>query len=312
MAHSDRLRVALLCGGTSGERQVSLMGAEQVEEYLDPEKYLVTRYDTANDLVKLAGDAANIDVALIILHGPQGEDGTIQGMLELFGIPYQGSGVLGSGLAMDKNLSKELYALHNLPVAKWRMVDTQQADVQGLCEQLSFPLVVKPVRVGSSLGMTIAKTPEQLRQGIDTALSHDSEVMIEEYIEGIEITVAVLGNDQPEGLPIVEIIPNDKYEFFDYEAKYQPGATMEICPARIEPQIRDLAQQYAVTAHKVLKLRGYSRTDMILTATGQLYLLETNTIPGMTKTSLFPQAAKEHGLEYGQMLDRLIELALEK
>lgn len=311
MENSKRLHVALLAGGKSGEREVSLMGAAQVETNLDPNKYIVTRYDPATDLEKLVHDASGIDVALIILHGLYGEDGTVQGFLELLGIPYQGSGVLGSAMAMDKNLSKLRYKNNDLPIAKWRIVDTNDFDIPILMKSLNFPVVVKPVHVGSSLGLTIAKGEEDLVAGVARALNHDSQVMIEEFIEGREITVGVIGNELLEPLPLVEIFPGEDYEFFDYEAKYQPGATREVCPAEIDAAISEKAQKYAVEAHKVLKLKGYSRTDMIVTDTGGLYLLETNTIPGMTETSLFPQAAKVYGLDYPKLLDRLIELALE-
>lgn len=311
MENYKRLHVALLAGGKSGEREVSLMGAQQVEANLDPNKYRVTRYDTSSDLEKLAHDASGIDVALIILHGLYGEDGTVQGFLELLDIPYQGSGVLGSAMAMDKNLSKIRFQNNSLPIANWVIVKNNDFDSAALMKSFNFPVVVKPVHVGSSLGLTIARSEEDMVNGVARALSHDSLVMIEEFIEGREITVGVIGNETLEALPLVEIIPGEDYDFFDYEAKYQPGATQEVCPAEIDAAIAIKAQKYAVEAHKVLKLKGYSRTDMIVTAAGELYLLETNTIPGMTGTSLFPRAAKAHGLNYSQLLDRLIELALE-
>ncbi len=311
MENNKRLHVALLAGGKSGEREVSLMGATQVEANLDSDKYRVSRYDTATDLEKLVHDANDIDVALIILHGLYGEDGTVQGFLELLGIPYQGSGVLGSAMAMDKNLSKIRYKNNGLPIAKWEIVENIDFDSSALMKSLTLPVVVKPVHVGSSLGLTIAKSEEEVVAGVARALSHDSMVMIEEFIGGREITVGVIGNESLEALPLVEIFPGEDYEFFDYEAKYQPGATREVCPAEIDTAISLKAQAYAVEAHKVLKLKGYSRTDMIVTDAGELYLLETNTIPGMTETSLFPQAAKVYGLDYPKLLDRLIELALE-
>lgn len=307
----EQLHVALLAGGKSGEREVSLAGAELVEQYLDERKYRVTRYDPAVDLARIAADADSIDVALLVLHGPYGEDGTVQGFLDLLGIPYQGAGVLGSALAMDKDLAKERYRNNGLPVAKWRVVDSCEVDVAAIVEELSLPLVVKPVRVGSSLGLTIARTKEAVREGIERSLKHDEQAMIEQFIDGREITVGVLGNAQLTPLPLIEIIPGEEYEFFDYEAKYQPGASQEICPAAVPEAVRKQAQQYAIKAHQVLKLKNYSRTDMILTDNGQLYLLETNTIPGMTKNSLFPQAADVHGLEYSMLLDRLLELAME-
>ena len=313
MGEKKRVRVALLAGGRSGEREVSLNGAKGVEKALDPEKYKVVKYDTATDLEALVADAAGIDFAFILLHGLFGEDGTVQGLLELLGIPYQGSGVLGSALAMDKNLAKEIYRLHGLPVAGWEMVDRRKGTTASeIIERLGLPLVVKPICQGSSIGMTIARTEAELAAGIETAFSHDSRVMVEQFVAGREITAGVLGNTDPVALPLIEIIPGDGYTFFDYNAKYKAGASREICPAPIDEGLAARAREYGVAAHKALQLRGYSRTDMILTAEGKIVLLETNTIPGMTATSLFPQAAAVYGLPFSALLERLIELGMEK
>jgi len=307
----SRLRLALIAGGVSGEREVSLNGAKGVEKALDPEKYEVIRYDPAIDLPRIAADAPNIDVAFILLHGIHGEDGTMQGFLELLGIPYQGAGVLGSAMAMDKNLAKIMYKLHGLPVANWEMASRDDiADPGHLLETLQLPLVIKPVRQGSSIGMSIVKEQKRLSAALELAFEHDSEVMVEEFITGREITVGVIGNKELSALPLVEVIPDAKYEFFDYEAKYQPGATKEVCPAEVSEQVSKQAQEYGLIAHKALQLRGYSRTDMIISG-NDIYILETNTIPGMTPTSLLPQAAAEFGLNFSALLDRLIEQALE-
>jgi len=306
-----KIRLALLAGGTSKERQVSLNGAREVAKNLNPEKYEVIHYDPATDLVKLGADAKNIDVAFILLHGVNGEDGTIQGYLDLLNIPYQGAGVLGSALAMDKNLSKELYRMHNLKVAPWKMAKpTDSKNPKRLLDKLRLPLVVKPVKQGSSIGMSIVKTEDTLPAALEKAFGCDKQVMIEEYIHGREITVGVLGNDELIPLPLVEIIPDKRFAFFDYEAKYQPGATKEICPAKVSETIRNKAWFYGLTAHRALQLRGYSRTDMIFDGE-DIYVLETNTIPGMTPTSLLPQAAAVYGLTFPALLDRLIELAME-
>lgn len=306
-------RLALIAGGTSDERDVSLAGAEGIAKHLDPEKYEVVRYDPAEDLARLAAEAGTLDVAFILLHGLYGEDGTMQGFLDLLGVPYQGAGVLGSALAMDKNLAKTLYRLHGLSVADWRMAERNHvADASALIKELGLPLVVKPVRQGSSVGMSIVREANSLEPALAKAFEHDDAVMVEQYIKGRELTAAVLGNDEPQGLPLVEIIPDAKYDFFDYEAKYKAGASREVCPAEVSQEITRRAQEYGVKAHKALQLRGYSRTDLILDENNNLYLLETNTIPGMTPTSLFPQAAAEYGLSFAELLDRLIELALEK
>ena len=307
----SRIRLALIAGGVSGEREVSLAGAAEVEKALDTKKYEVVRYDPATDLAKIAADADQLDAAFILLHGIHGEDGTVQGYLELLGIPYQGAGVLGSALAMDKNLAKTMYQLHGLPVAAWEMADRQDiAAPESLLTKLSLPLVIKPVRQGSSLGMSIVRQEDQLPAALEKAFEHDGEVMVEEFIQGREITVGVIGNEELMPLPLVEIIPDERYDFFDYEAKYKPGASREVCPAEVEDYIRDKAQEYGLIAHKALQLKGYSRTDMIVRG-DELFILETNTIPGMTSTSLLPQAAAKAGLDFAALLDRLIELAME-
>ncbi len=308
----EKLHIALVAGGVSGERAVSLSGAASVEKALDSEKFMVRRYDPATDLAKLAGDAPEIDFAFILLHGLFGEDGTMQGFLDLLGVPYQGSGVLGSAIAMDKQLAKELYALSGLPVADSTLLTSRdKIDAVALVQRFGLPVVVKPVHEGSSLGLSLAQTEQELLAGIERALRHDSHVMVEKYIKGRELTVGVLGNNELEALPVIEIVPDKKFSFFDYDAKYLPGATEEICPAPIADAITSLAQQHALAAHKALRLRGYSRTDMILAADNSLYLLETNTIPGMTATSLMPQAAAVHGLAFPQFLERLIALGME-
>ncbi len=312
VSEDKRIRVALLAGGRSGEREVSLQGALGVEKALDPNKFRVTRYDPATDLATLAQDAPSIDVAFILLHGPYGEDGTVQGYLDLLDIPYQGSGVLGSAMAMDKNMAKIMYRLHGLPVAEWEMACPEDGLApERLLARLQLPLVIKPVRAGSSLGMSIATTVEELAAGISTAYEHDSQVMVEQFIKGREITGGVLGNAELTALSLVEIIPNKEFLFFDYTAKYQPGASRELCPAPISEELTEKARNLALAAHQALRLRGYSRTDMILTEEGDIYILETNTIPGMTPTSLLPQAAAAYGLDFSQLLERLIELALE-
>ena len=307
-----KLRLALIAGGVSAEREVSLRGAAGVEQALNRDRYEVVRYDPATDLARIAADAANIDAAFILLHGVHGEDGTIQGFLDLLGIPYQGAGVLGSALAMDKNLAKIMYRLAGLPVAPWVMVEPGDLRDSGRIESaVGLPCVVKPVRQGSSIGMSIVRTLDQLPAALELALRHDGEVMVEAFLKGRELTAGVLGNSELTALPLIEIIPDSRFDFFNYEAKYQPGATREVCPAPVSEAVREKAQDYAVRAHRSLQLRGYSRTDMILVGE-ELYLLETNTIPGMTPTSLLPQAAAEAGLPFAALLDRLIELALER
>jgi len=308
----EKLTVALLSGGISSEREVSLNSGNQVYEALDKEKYEVLRYDPKTDLQRLVTDAGRIDVALVILHGPFGEDGTIQGLLDLLNIPYQGSGVLGSAVAMNKHLAKQLYRNAGLPVPEYRILEAgDPLDADEIQAQLHLPLVVKPVAAGSSVGMTIVRAAESIRPAVQKAFEFDTAVLLEAYIDGTEVTGGVIGNDKDlQALPLIEIVPDPRYEFFDYEAKYTPGATQEICPARIPEPLAEKARSYALKAHRVLCCKGYSRTDMIL-KDDELYVLETNTIPGMTATSLFPQAAAAGGLPFGALLDRLIHLSIE-
>ncbi len=307
-----KIRLALLSGGVSSEREVSLSSGEEVFKALDKEKYEITRYDPKFDLKQLTLDADHIDAALIILHGPFGEDGTIQGMLDLLGIPYQGAGVLGSAIAMDKLLSKQLYTQHDIPTPDYLGFYRHDAiDIDHCIAVLDLPMVIKPVSAGSSVGMTIVKSKQEMQGAIDLAFEQDQALIMEKYIKGMELTCGVLGNEDLEALPVIEIIPGDAHEFFDYHAKYVPGATEEICPARIDDDLTRQVQHLAVEAHKVLKLDGYSRTDMILD-NGRLHVLETNTIPGMTATSLYPQSAEVAGYSFTRILDRLIELGMER
>ncbi|MFO7749480.1 MAG: D-alanine--D-alanine ligase [Desulfobacteraceae bacterium] len=307
----DKTRLALLSGGTSSEREVSLNSGNQVYDFLDKEKYAVTRYDPKTDLKQLVLDSDRIDAALVILHGPHGEDGTIQGVLDLLGIPYQGAGVLGSAVAMNKLASKQMYRNAGIPQPDFLDYTKNDAiDGPACIEKLGLPMVIKPVCAGSSRGMTIVREAHQLEKAIAKAFDHDDAVLLERYIRGTELTCGVIGNETIETLPVIEIIPGNGYEFFDYDAKYLPGATREICPARISEEIKSRAQAHAAAAHKALFLKGYSRTDMILKE-NRLYILETNTIPGMTETSLYPQAAAAAGYSFSQLLDRLIDLCLE-
>lgn len=303
--------IALLCGGISSERPVSLKSGEQVYQSLDKDKYEVRRYDTQIDIPKLVAEAGQIDAALIILHGPYGEDGTVQGLLELLDIPYQGAGVLGSALSMNKLASKQVYNQVAIPTPAYEVVRrANPAAPDRLIDRLGLPLVVKPVAGGSSIGMTIVRTADALPQALEKAFALDDTILVEDYIKGLEITASVLGNDQLQALPLIEIVPDQNHDFFDYEAKYTAGVTQEICPARISDQLTAKAQHYACLAHQALFCKGYSRTDMMV-RDNEIFVLETNTIPGMTPTSLFPQAAQAAGIPFDRLLDRLIELGLQ-
>ena len=307
----DKLRVALVSGGKSGEREVSLNSGIQVGRALDPDKYIVTHYDPARDLNRLIDDAPRLDVALLILHGRWGEDGTIQGLLEMIGLPYLGSGVMSSAMCMDKRATKDLYLHHGLPTPNYEIIDgNNPLGPDEIIERLGLPVVIKPSCEGSSLGLGIPRDRDQLAEALREAMACGRYIIAEEFIDGLEITSSILGNDKLEALPLIEIIPGDKFEFFDYEAKYTPGATNEICPARLDDDLTRTAQELGIRAHQAMYCRGFSRSDMML-KDGRFWLLETNTIPGLTETSLYPKAAAAAGMSFGALMDRLIELALE-
>lgn len=306
-------------GGKSAEREVSLSTGRQVLAALDPERYEAFAVDTAYLHRPVAGEPPLMgrnrpDVAVICLHGRFGEDGTIQGMLELLEIPYTGSGVLSSALAMDKTMSKKILALEGIPVPPGLTLrgradaDEYLAAFRAGTAEVLCPCVVKPSRQGSTIGISIVDDPSEMAAALDTALHYDSEVLVEKFIDGIEITGPVLGNEPVEALPLVEIVPSSG--FYDYEAKYTPGATDEIVPARLTPEQTRLAQDLAVRSHRALGCRGFSRTDMLVAEDG-IYVLEVNTIPGMTPTSLLPRSAEAAGISFAQLVDRMVQLALE-
>ncbi len=306
-----QITVALLSGGTSSEREISIRSGEEVYQALNRDRYAVLRYDPKTDIARLVQDAPAIDIALVILHGMPGEDGTIQGLLDLLGIPYQCSGTLGSSVAMNKLASKHLYEKAGIRTPAYAHIRRgEDFDADACIDRLGLPLVIKPASGGSSIGMTIAKSAGELMDAFAAAFAYDRSILAEEYIKGTEITCGVIGNRALQPLPVVEIVPRQNHEFFDFKAKYS-GETDEICPARISPELTGRAGELAVAAHRALFCEGYSRTDMII-RDGDLYVLETNTIPGMTRQSLLPLSAKQAGMSFSELLDRLIDLGLER
>jgi D-alanine-D-alanine ligase len=302
-----RIRLALLYGGDSAERDVSITSWKAVRSNLDRSKYEIFDYDIKTDLQRLVSDSPQLNAAFICMHGRGGEDGTIQGLLELLKLPYQGSGVMASAVAMNKRMSKELYERAGLAMPRSRVLF--KGDATDIRELESWaPCMVKPVHEGSSIGMSLVSRPEDLEAAIQNGFRYDREVLVEEYVSGVEVTGAVLGMEELRPLPLIEIVPLKEHAFFEYSAKYDPAETDEICPARISPELTRAAQRVAMIAHRVLGCRGYSRTDMII-RNDEIYVLETNTIPGMTNASLFPKAAREAGIEFPQLLDLLIEMA---
>lgn len=308
---STSLRIAVLMGGRSAEREVSLHTGEQVCDALSSRGHRVVSVDTADggfiDTLRTGG----FDVAFICLHGRFGEDGTIQGLLELLDLPYVGSGVLASALAMDKVVSKQFFVAAGIPTPPWRVVRRGQPySVEEIADALGEKVVVKPVSEGSSVGMSIVHERAELESAIARAFEHDHLVLIETFVVGAEVTVGVLGNEELMALPTLEVIP--EHEFYDYESKYIPGMSRHIIPARVPEQVRAECQRIAMAAHRALHCRGMSRSDTIVSADGTVYLLEANTIPGMTATSLLPDAARAAGIEFPELCDRLVALALER
>ena len=306
------LRVALIMGGTSSEREVSLASGGACAQALASLPHAVSIFDPATDLPRLVAEAHQFDVALIMLHGPGGEDGRLQGMLDLLGLPYQCAGVLGCALAMDKPRAKEHFRAAGIPVAREVVLGRgQDPDPAGrVLAELGLPLVIKPASEGSSFGISLVHERAELAPALEAAFKLDRVVLAERMLIGRELTAAVVGNRELTALPLVEIIPGESHQFFDFEAKYTPGASQEVCPAQVDPDTTARVQRLGIAAHRALGLKGYSRTDFILTGEGP-FALETNTIPGMTETSLLPQAAAAAGMSFAQLLDRLLELALE-
>ena len=250
------------------------------------------------------------DIVFLALHGSCGEDGRVQAAFDLMGIAYTGSGYLGSAIAMDKDYTKRFVADYGVQTPKWETISYHAGEIPNLLQRLEVPCVVKVLRGGSSLGVSIVKSKEELKAALEDSLNYDSTVMIEQYIDGREFTCAVL---EDKALPTVEIVP--QVAFYDYESKYQPGATEEICPGRTTEEIEAHIRATALTVHNALGLSVYSRCDFMLDKEDKLYFLEINTLPGMTPTSLVPQEAAAVGISYGALCETIIaasQIAREK
>ncbi|RJQ53307.1 MAG: D-alanine--D-alanine ligase [Actinobacteria bacterium] len=290
-------------GGRSAEREVSLVTGRQVVAALSERGYRVVALDTREDFIRsLRKDPP--DVAFIALHGRLGEDGTMQGLLEILQIPYTGSGVLASAMAMDKVISKSIFVQAGIPTPPFVVVDSTDAlDEDVTLISLGLPVVVKPACEGSAIGVSIVREKGELLEAITGALKHGGRVLLEQYVRGVEVTVGVIEDDELRPLPTLEIVPAN--EMYDYEAKYTPGMSEHIIPARICEGDRRACEHLAIRAHRALCCFGFSRTDLIVTEEGPS-VLEVNTIPGMTGTSLFPEAAKAVGIEFGDLVERLV------
>jgi len=303
-------RVTVLLGGRSAEREVSLNTGAQVAEALRTRGFTVTTVDTGAGGFIDAIIASAPDVVFIALHGRFGEDGTIQGLLELLDLPYVGSGVLASATAMNKVMTKHVYASEGLTTPDYVVARRGESySVDELTQALGPDTVVKPANEGSSVGMTIVHDPAKLAAAIEFAFEHDPLVLVERFETGVEVTIGVVGNEDAVSLPTLEIVPVN--DFYDYESKYVPGMSRHIIPAGVSEEARVECQRLAVAAHRALGCAGMSRSDTIVTPEGIVFLLETNTIPGMTKTSLLPDAAAAAGVLFPELCERLVRLGLE-
>mgnify|MGYP006285698681 CR=1 FL=1 len=298
------MQVLLIAGGWSNERQISLIGAQAIHSALTELGHTVDFFDPALEFSNLWPKAANCDFAFINLHGAPGEDGLIQAMLDKIPCPYQGSGPTASQLALNKAVSKIFFQNQDIPTPNWDIINEANRDKWEL--KLDFPLFVKPNTGGSSLGVTLVKNQNELGNTLDELFTWSQEVLVESSISGEEITCAVLGQ---EALPPILIRPAQDAQFFDYDSKYVPEAAEEICPAPISPELTQKIQELALKAHRILDLQGYSRTDFIVEDETP-FALEVNTLPGMTPTSLLPQAAQAVGISFKDLISKLIELGL--
>jgi len=327
------VRITVLLGGTSSERDVSLASGIRITDALRQRGHQVVAVDSAKGILSAADEnllrsgpvvktlppdtkalarleaqlpatlrsLPPADVVFIALHGGQGEDGTLQALLDLTGVPYTGSGHLASALAMDKDLSKKLFRAADVPTPDWRMAPVTLDEVKA---SLGLPVIVKPSKQGSTVGLTVVKRPQDLEPAIEEAYRHDDEVMVERFIAGRELTVGILGDI---ALPVGEIFP--KHEIYDYECKYTAGMASEKFPAELSPAQTTEVQEMAKRAFTALKLHGYARIDLRMSTDGTFYCLEANTLPGMTQLSLIPQAAAAAGIDFAELCDRIVKQA---
>lgn len=298
------MRVLLIAGGWSTEREISLNGARQIHAALLALGHEVDLLDLTDGLPKLLRQARQTDFAFLSLHGSPGEDGLVQALLDCIGCPYQGSAPAGSFLAMDKAAAKTVCADAGIPTPDWQLVPSMPGPEWRT--SLTFPVFVKPNMGGSSLGMSLVERRELLPEALAKVFALGEAALIEKRCEGPELTCAVLGD---RALPLILIRPREGAAYFDYSNKYDADGAAEICPAPVDETVTEAVQALALRAHAALGLRGYSRSDFILTEGGPVFL-EANTLPGMTSTSLLPRAAKAAGLDFPELIGELIRLGL--
>jgi D-alanine-D-alanine ligase len=315
---TQKIRLALIYGGRSGEHEISVRSAESVKKALDPAKYEVVEYFinqagkwSPRAILPEPGANGEIDVVFPLLHGTFGEDGTVQGLLELAELPYVGAGVLGSAVSMDKAITKKLCMQAGLPVVEHLSLTRGEFDPKTLRLPFDFPVFVKPANLGSSVGITKAKTSEQLERALEMASQYDRKLVVERGVNGREFECAVLGGDPPRAATPCEIIPSQ--EFYTYEDKYLLDKARIELPAKVNEAQTKVMQSLAVACFDAVSCEGMGRVDFLMeNATGQFYINEINTIPGFTSISMYPKMFEYDGIPYAQLLDTLIELALRR
>jgi D-alanine-D-alanine ligase len=311
-------KVGVLIGVKSSESEIAKRTAQNVSSALRSKGYYVIEIPIDENLVENL-KKEKIDVAFISAHGIYGEDGTVQGLLELLGIPYVGSKVLASALALNKIMAKKIFMYEGIPTPRWITLnknDIEKKDIDDILKNLKnfkFPLAVKPSSQGSTIGFSKVLNEKDFILSLENALKYDDEIIIEEFIKGREITASIFDVEKTICFPLIEIIPKSETGIYDYTSKYTPGLSEHIIPARLSQETYKKAQELGIRAHKALGCRHFSRVDMIVEDnTENIYVLEVNTIPGMTATSLYPEACKAYGIEFPELLHILIEKTLKE
>jgi D-alanine-D-alanine ligase len=302
------LKIGVISGGISSEREISLLTGKNIYQSLLESGYNALFIDLMDDFYSKLKE---INLAFLAVHGRYGEDGTAQGLLELMKIPYTGSGVLASAIAINKVMSKKILIYENIPTPEY--IELNSASGEGLKEMVSviekkfdYPIIVKPNSEGSTIGVNIVQKKDQLKHAVKEAIKYDNKILVEEYIKGRELTVSIIGRE-PVALPIIEIKP--KSGFYDYKSKYTKNMTQYIVPAELDKKVANRVSEMALKCHRVLECSGISRVDFILDDTGNAYVFELNTMPGMTATSLVPKAAKAAGIDFALLVEIILDSA---
>jgi D-alanine-D-alanine ligase len=304
----------VLMGGYSEEREVSLRSGAAVLKALNNLGYEAEALDLKGSPVQRIIDYKP-DLVFLALHGKDGEDGTVQGLLEILGIPYTGSGVASSAIGINKVLTKKMLVYEGIPTSPFAILRKHaylapEIETQALLANIGLPMVIKAATQGSSIGTYIVREANGILTALEAAFTYDPEVLVEKFIDGTEVTSTVIGNEEPEILPLIEITSAN--EFYDFESKYTPGMCSHIIPARVAQTIQDAIAELSKQVYKALDCRGYARIDYIIDKNGQPFVLEINTIPGMTEMSLVPDAARAAGISFEELVERIVQLGMAK